>query len=230
MNFLEAFDELDTLNEETLTEKLWVAINPNGSKNYYKFLTVNNEDKQVADIIDLLSSRKGTYKQTIDKKILNDLIDELTLASAANETVDITDPRNYDIVDLNTAKQKGTIKTLTMADRFLRQNTHKKFRDMMSEKENADLATAINDAIGNDKYLIHHIDKNEDNTELSNLVLIPYSQGDKDALKVANGIHGVLHGTESILSKGDPVEATPLIFYFENGKLRVGKCEIKITL
>ena len=226
MNFLEAFDELNTLNEEALTEKLWVAINPKGSNNYYKFLTVENPTKRAADISNMLSARDGTYKQTLDKAVFNELVKELKKINTAN----YADPGNYSVVDIDTAKKLGSIKTLTLADRFLRQNTHKKFRDMMSEEENTDLAIAIHDAIGEDKYLIHHIDKNEDNAELSNLVLIPYSQGDKDALKVANGIHGVLHGTESILSKGDPVEATPLIFYFENGKLRVGKCEIKITL
>ena len=74
MNFAEAINELDKLNEEALTEKQWVVIKPkfkpvdtteivdfDTRACGYRFLTVNDESQdraaQKADIADMISQR-----------------------------------------------------------------------------------------------------------------------------------------------------------------------------
>ena len=255
MNFLEAFEELNQLNEGALTEKFWVAINPNGSQNYYKFLTVDNKDKRAADIADMLGPRRGTYKQMLDKDVLKNLVYELTKASRDTNTSAVSDPKNYTLYDLETVENtvnKSNIKTLTLGDRYLRHKAHPElskklskdektdlsaalkdtiaFQSLLEKEENEELAIALKDALEGQKYLIHHINGNEAETTPSNVVLIPYEAANKDDLKIANGIHGVLHGTSDTLGKGAPVTENKLIFYFENGELRVGKCHIEIAL
>ena len=229
MNFLEAFNELNQLTEATLTEKLWVAINPNGSQNYYKFLTVNDKNKQATDIANMVEPRSGTYKQMLDKKVFKNLVADLTQANLTTKANNIADPKNYSLHD-PAMIDDSKIKVLTLGDRYLRQAAHSDFNNILNKEENKELAIALKDAIGEQKYLIHHIDGNEAKNTLDNVVLIPYESANKDNLKIANGIHGVLHGTNTNISKNIPITKSVFIFYFENGKLRVGKCNIEITL
>lgn len=232
MNFLEAFDELDRLSEEVLTEKLWIAINPIGSKNYYRFYTVADKSKskkvQKADITDMLGPRNGTYKQTLDQSVLASLLDELKQASKTTGATKPYDPKNYSIeIDLSNV-DPANIKTLTLADRSLRQQAHKDLkRDL---KKNTTLEKDLEDRLQGRKYLIHHEDGNEDNNDLSNFVLVPYFQNNKDDLKVANGIHSLLHAIAKKNAKTFSINYDTDIYYFDSkGNIQVGTFEIVVN-
>ena len=228
MNFTEAINELDKLNEEILTEKRWVAIKPKNSTNYYKFLTLKDDTKIAADVADMLTVRRGTYKQTIDKDILAELIDELKKVSGSDKAAEYTAPANYEI-EKDLSNINGKIKILTLADRSLRTDAHKTLNSIL--KNNTELAEVLKDALEGKKYLIHHINGDESKTTLDNIVLIPYDPSNKDTLKIANGIHGVLHGTGGQISVSSPKEQKISLFYFdENGHIKVGQCTVLITL
>ncbi len=232
MNFLEAFNELNDLNEEILTEKLWIAINPVGSKNYYRFYTVSDKSKskkaQKADIADLLSTRNGTYKQTLNQKELASLVAELKQASTITGASKLYDHRNYSIeTDLSNVDQ-ANIKTLTMADRALRQKAHKDVNRTL--KNNATAKLALEDKLQGRKYLIHHEDNDEDNNKLSNLILVPYFQNDEDDLKVANGIHSLLHAIAKKNAKTFSINYSTDVYYFDSqGKIQVGTVDIVVN-
>ena len=232
MNFLEAINELDKLNEDTLTEKLWIAINPVGSKNYYRFYTVSDKSKskkaQKADIADLLGPRNGTYKQTLDQSVLASLLYELNNASKTTGAIKPYDPKNYSIETDLTGIDQANIKTLTLADRSLRQQAHKDIkRDL---KNNTALEQDLENKLQGRKYLIHHEDGNEDNNDLSNLILVPYFKNNKDDLRVANGVHSLLHAIAKKNAKTFSINYDTDIYYIDSqGKIQVGTFEIVVN-
>jgi hypothetical protein len=239
MNFLEVFNELDNLNEEVLTEKCWVVIKPNkyddkGNLNdddgyYYKFLTVDDNKKWIADITNMLSTRKGTYKQTLNKNVLSDLITDLNNAKSHTKAASFLDPNNYTVQVFDKNKfDTDRIKVLTLADRALRQSAHKALADLLAD--NPDIDKKLKEKSYTNTYLIHHINGNEYETTLDNIILIPYFADNKYDLKVANGIHGALHGASKKALKTSAVDYTTPLFYVENGKLIKGECRISLTL
>lgn len=235
MNFLEALEaleELELLNEDLLTEKLWIAIKPkyinqNGkviqnSNRYYRFLTVNDSTEQTNDVVDLLSARKGTYKQSLDPDAFNSLKIDLEETRKLLKTASIADTKNFDIS--NVPKQ-GDLKTLTLTDRALRKNAQQKL--MQIKNATPELMTKL----GNNKCLIHHIDGHEERTTKDNIVLVPYIAGDRNDLKIANGIHSILHTKAKPNIKTSPINYdTPLYYFDNNGVLKEGKCYIAIEL
>jgi hypothetical protein len=233
MNFLEAFGELDKLNEEVLTEKQWVAINPKGSNTYYRFLTVGDQDKgigpiQKADIRDMLGNHNGTYKQSLNKKVLAALKSELENVSKTTGNNDYTDLDNCQIVPEKAIPGDKEVQTLTLADRSLRQQAHKDLkRDL---KNNAALEQDLENKLQGRKYLIHHEDGNEDNNDLSNLILVPYFQNNKDDLNVANGVHNLLHVIAKKNAKTFSINYNTDIYYIDSqGKIQVGTFEIVVN-
>ena len=233
MNFLEALNELDLLNEDLLTEKQWVAINPKGSNTYYKFLTVGDKDKgigptQKADIRDMLGTRTGTYKQSLNKKALAALKSELESISKIVGNDDYADPVNYQIVSEKDIPGDKEVQTLTLADRALRQKAHKDVNSTLNNNATAKLD--LENKLQGRKYLIHHEDNDEDNNKLSNLILVPYFQNNKDDLKVANGIHNLLHAIAEKNAKTFSINYSTDIYYFDDqGKAQTGTFEIVVN-
>lgn len=224
MTILETLNELDALYEQSLTEKLWVAIRPKGTNNYYRFLTVNDKTAQIKDITDMLGERKGTYKQTLDRKILNELIQDLKNASNKTGALNYSDPKNYTLEDPGNI-DKNLLKTLTLSDRTLRKDAQKVVKGL--RETNPDL----NAKLGNNSCLIHHINGHEDENELKNLVLVPYLANNDDNLKIAHGIHSLLHVTAKDNIKSSPLKHNTDLYYFDNnGEVKKGKCSITIAL
>jgi hypothetical protein len=227
MNFLDAFDRLTNLQEEALTEKLWVTINPKGSNNYYRFYTLNDIDSQTNDIVTMLNKHVGTYKQTLHQEFFRELIDELKEISKNNpKSTHYSDPCNFTIVPEAEAKERnGNIKTLTLADRVLRQKAQIKLSELV------DATPELKDKLAGRKCLIHHINGHEDANAVENMVLVPYKPNDKDDLKIANGIHSVLHVMAKDTIKPDPQPYETTLYYFdENQQLQQGICRIFIKL
>ncbi len=226
MNFLEVFEELTVLNEEVLTEKLWVAIQPKGSDTWYRFYTVNDKNDRNTDIADLLGDRNGTYKQTLDRDVLADLKKELKTAMDNEKTNSLSDPANYTLKSPSEVDQ-AKLRTLTLTDRVLRQDAQAKYNTDILEKNNK-----LKELMNNKKCLIHHINGHEDETTSQNVVLVPYLADNKAELKVANGIHSILHVTADKHNvKKVPINwGTPIYYFDDSGDLKIGSCNIVIDL
>lgn len=252
MNFSEALKELDNLNEELLMEKKWVAILPRrldgqteADDIYYKFLTVDNPRNWEADIKQMLDPHIGTYKQTLDQEIYKELLGKLEAVKDFYHTSSISDPDNFTIIsgDGIDHLDKNRVKKLTLADRYLRQQAHsdidtklkqrKKELDDEHKQQGHELELSrqpINlQTMG---YLVHHINGHEDENKPSNLVLVPYTKGDKEDLKIAAGIHSVLHrvATPEKVKLG-PINFDTKIYRLDSQyNLVEGICHIAIDL
>lgn len=213
MEFSKAFKELDKLNEEILMEKKWVAIVPKRLKGqteaddiYYKFLTLDDPAKQKADVLQMLNPHIGTYKQTLQQEYLAELRNKIKAVQDARKKGLISDPDDFDIIrgqavnDLDTSR----VRKLTLADRYLRQQAHQdidtKLKQRKKELDDEHKQQGHESELSKQPvdlqtmgYLVHHISGHEDDNEPSNLVIVPYTKGDKDDLKIAAGIHSVLH-------------------------------------
>lgn len=229
MNFAEAFEELNQLNEEILTEKKWVAIRPKNSNNYYKFLTVEDDTKIAADVADMLTVKRGTYKQSIYKDVLAELIDELKKASGSDKVAEYTAPANYEIEkDISNINNATQVKTLTRTDRALRRKAHKDVNCALNN--NATAKQDLENKLQGRKYLIHHENNNEDDNKLNNLIFVPYFQNDKADLRVANGVHSLLHAIAEKNAKTFSINYNTDIYYFDDqGKLQVGTFDIVVN-
>lgn len=237
MNFLEAFDELNTINEDLLFEKLWVAIKPkyikqdgktieNTSK-YYKFLTLNDSSKRVDDIVDMLSVRNGTYKQSFNREVFDELKADLEETKKYTHTSTIADIKNFDIYDIKSVPQNTVLKILTKTDRTLRKAAQQTLTKLKNDIPELEMQLKDN------KCLIHHINGNEEDNDKDNFILVPYKTDNvnNDDLKIARGIHSLLHTKAKDNIKTSSIEDTRVLYYFdESSKLKKGICTISVKL
>lgn len=255
MEFSKAFEELDKLNEEILMEKKWVAIVPKriagqteADDTYYKFLTVDNQRNWKADIKQMLDPHVGTYKQTLDQEIYKELLGKLEAVKNFYHSSSISDSRNFTIISGDELEQlekldKDRVKRLTLADRYLRQQAHSnidaKLKQRKKELEDEHKQQGRESELPRQPidlqtmgYLVHHISGHEDDNESSNLVLVPYTKGDKEDLKIAAGIHSVLHrvATPEKVKEG-PINFDTKIYRLDSRyNLVEGICHITIDL
>lgn len=250
MNFSEALKKLDNLNEELLMEKKWVAIVPKRLEGqteaddiYYKFLTVDNRSNWETDIKQMLDSHVGTYKQTLDQEVYTELLKKLKAVKDFYHTSSISDPDNFTIIsgDEIAHLDKDRVKRLTLGDRYLRQQAHNSIDTELKQrkKELGDKQQGLEPEMSKQPidlqtmgYLVHHISGHEDENEPSNLVIVPYTKGNKEDLKIAAGIHSVLHqvATPDKVKFG-PINFDTKIYRLDSHhNLVEGICHITINL
>ena len=230
MNFSEALKELDSLNEELLMEKKWVAILPKKLEGqaetdnvYYKFLTVDDPAKQKADVLQMLDTHIGTYKQMLHKEHLAELRKKIKAVQDARKKGLLSDTEDFDIIRGKAVDQlqDTQVKVLTLSDRYLRNKAQQEIRSRLPK------------ALQNSGYLIHHINQDEVKNNPENLILVPYQLGNKEDLKVATGIHSILHliaNSQNLqigLNKFDGIKIYRLDSNFE---VKTGECTITIEI
>ena len=252
MNFSEALKELDNLNEELLMEKKWVAILPKRVEGqteaddiYYKFLTVDDQNNWKADIKQMLDPHVGTYKQTLHKEYLAELRNKIKAVQDARRKGLLSDSEDFDIISGKAVDNldQDRVKKLTLADRYLRQQAHSdidtKLKQRKKELDDEHKQQGHESELSRQPinlqtmgYLVHHISGHEDENEPSNLVIVPYTKGNKEDLKIAAGIHSVLHrvATPEKVKLG-PINFDTKIYRLDSQyNLVEGICHITINL
>ena len=226
MNFLEAFDELNLLNEKILTEKTWITINPKGSKNYYKFYTVNNRNNWDADIAQMLSPKIGTYKQSLNHQYVDQLKKELnSIPGTDSEKYEILERSGKTCPEEDECKQRGfSVFKLTKTDRELR----KVAAGAVAKTIDSEATGKLKQEIARKRYLVHHIDGYEDNNSPQNTALVLYNEQNRDELKIAHGLHSILHMENAAILNTPNIKLDTTILYPKDGGWLKGTCTINI--
>ena len=178
------------LNEQMLTEKQWIeaeASNGQTSYNFAFYATDRNPNVDLQTLMDIIDgSQTGTYKQGLDRSIVTYLQDMYTKRTA---------PFTLTMVRSLPSEPTG-LPQITLTDRSLR----KVASDLVDS-----LSLSLDEQMhlqkhGSSDVYIHHMDKNENNNNITNLFLVGYPYGN---LGLAHAVHQLLHN-------GKPTGRTPI--------------------
>lgn len=176
----------DILNEKTLLEKQWYGVNysfdEGSSRLSDKVFVYAKDEIQAEDIFN--SARNGFYTANKKEQSLNrDLVD--IIKKLQNVDIDgIDEPVEYN--------QIGKLDNiLSKRDRQLRMDAQNKLTSQLDK---------IPKKLQNYKYLIHHIDGDEHNNDVSNMMLVTYNNNKND-VKIAHALHQIIHMTNNMPTK-----------------------------
>ena len=180
----------ESLNEELLTEKLWVKVADNTglSDPFYFYATNKNVLKDVNTLLPIIKNKqKGTYKQQLNQNIVKELQSNYN-SSSKKYVLTIVSTK---VPTSELAAMKHRIITITD-------------RDLRREAEQAAVAST---GLDPKDWLVHHKVKGEEDNTLTNIALISRNSATRLDDAVAHAVHKILE------NQGNPGGAiTPATF------------------
>ncbi len=175
-------ENVSSISETLLLEKDWYGINyefddNNLNRQCNKLFVYAKSKDQARKIFN--SAERGFYTANNKEQSLNrDLVDILKTLNNL-KIVKVDKPVDYKSIPHNSD-------ILTKRDRQLRQEAQNELEKNLA---------AVPDKFQKYKHLIHHIDEDEHNNDISNMMLVTYN--DHSDLKIAHAIHQLIHMTNN---------------------------------
>lgn len=210
---LNAKPSQDLVNEELLTEKQWVEVRSNAPRpiTFYFYATDTNPAADVNTLIPLINgTQTGTYKQQIDRNILNTLKNEYKLVGPT-----------FNLNIISTGVPTATAlagNVITLMDRDLR-------------KEGNNIGKAgVSALTGNSNVLVHHKNGREGDNTSANLMV--FEGGNPNSAILAKAGHAAAHTLRNFagISPAAPFHHS-INVYEDNGAgfIRTHTIEMTIT-
>lgn len=176
----------ESLNEELLTEKMWVKVSDGyRAEPFYFYATEKDTQTDVNTLLPIITgTQKGTYKQQLNKNIVKELSNNYKKSLKDNVPYVLGFERSVTEQELKDNKDN----IITLTDRSLRRAAQDEiFKDSnMNDKD----------------WLIHHRKIGEYNNDLDNIVLIGRGPSGSVQDAVAHAIHKVLEAQKAKIATG----------------------------
>ena len=176
----------ESLNEELLTEKMWVKVfDGYREEPFYFYATEKDTQTDVNTLLPIITgAQKGTYKQQLNKNIVKELSNNYK--QSLKDNVPYVLGFEGSVTEQELKDNKDNIITIT--DRSLRRAAqYDIFKDSSMDAED---------------WLIHHRKIGEYNNDLDNIVLIGRGPSGSVQDAVAHAIHKVLEAQKAKIATG----------------------------
>lgn len=177
---------LESLNKNILCEKHWIEAQASDGTSSYDFTFYATDNNPAADLDTLIpiinGTQTGTYKQSLDKTVLNNI----------KALYDKNNPAAFTLRMIRALPAGVTpYNRITLMDRDLRKEASNQVYSGIGLTSSQKLHLS---KYGCNELYVHHMNKHEDDNSINNLLVVGYPSGNL----------GLAHATHQLIHNGKP--------------------------